>query len=134
MSSVGRRAVPGRRAKRDVGHALDRRVAGRVGKGTTVGPAEAHEARDPAVELITHEHAATNEVEALGLDPLVVVGDRCQAVGDGAVTRHVHDLRAVGECAELVEGCERRPRVRRLVSHRPVELGGMADGLVDRQP
>ena len=91
-------------------------------------------AGDAPVELVADEHAVADEVEGLRLDALVVVADGGQAVRDRAVAGHVHDLRAVAERAELVEGGERGPGVGRLVAHRPVELGGVADRLVDREP
>ena len=67
-------------------------------------------------------------------DALVVVADGGQAVLDGAVAGDVHDRRAVLQRAELVDGGERRAGVVGLVAERPVELGGVADRLVDGQP
>ena len=50
---------------------------------------------------------------------------------DRAVAGHVHHRAAVVQGAELVEGGERGAGVGRLVAQRPVELGGVADRLVD---
>ena len=52
---------------------------------------------------------------------------------DNAVAGHVHHRAAVVQRAELVEGGERGARVRGLVAERPIQLGGMPDGLVDGQ-
>ncbi len=130
---VGRRAAGGR-AERHVGHPLQRHVAGGVGERAPVGPAEALELRHPPVELVADEDAAGDEVPGLPGDALVVVADGREAVHRGAVTDDVHDRRPVPQAAELVEGGEGRARVGGLVAERPVELGGVPDRLVDRQP
>ena len=53
-----------------------------------------------------------------------------------AVALNVHELRAVLERAEhlLRRRDEARAGVVRLVAHRAIQLGGMADRLVDREP
>ena len=124
----------GRRLQRHVGHALQGHVAGRVGEGAPVGAAEPLPGRHAPVELVADEDAVADQVPGLGCDPLVVQADRGQAVLDRSVPGDVHDRGAVLQGAELVEGGERRPRVRRLVAEGPVQLGGVADGLVDGEP
>ena len=90
--------------------------------------------RHPAVELVADQDAVLDQVPVLAGDALVVVADGRQAVLDGAVAGDVHDRRAVLQRAELVEGGERRAGVGGLVAERPVQLGGVADRLVDGQP
>ena len=87
-----------------------------------------------AVELVADQDAVADDVPALGLHALVVVADRGQAVLDGAVAGDVHDVGAVLQRVELVVGRERRAGVVGLVAERAVELGGVADRLVDGQP
>ena len=120
--------------QRHVGHALNRHVHRRVGERAPVGALEAHRRRDGAVELVADEDPVAHEVEGLARHALVVDADGGQAVLDGAVAGHVHDGGAVGERAQLVEGGERGPGVGRLVADGPVELGGVPDRLVDREP
>ena len=60
--------------------------------------------------------------------------DARQAVLDGAVAGDVHDRRAVLQSSELVGSGERHAGVVRLVPERTVELGGVPDRLVNRQP
>src|SRR5674476_1475693 len=61
-----------------------------------------------------------------GSDVMAVTGDR--VAGDG------HDVTAVAQAAERVDGRERGAGVRGLVAERPVQLGRVGHGLVDRQP
>ena len=112
-------------------------MAGGVGERAAVGAAAVelrlHVPHRP-VELVADQHAVADDVPALGLHALVVVADGGQAVLDGAVAGDVHDVGAVLQRAELVVGRERRAGVVGLVAERPVELGGVADRLVDGQP
>src|SRR5215472_14875799 len=106
-------------------------MARRVGERAAVGPAEALQGSDPAVELIAGQHAARDQVPRLPRHALVVVADRRQAVLGRPIAGDVHDPRAVLQAAQLVEGGERRARVRGLVTECPVQLGGVPDRLVD---
>ena len=109
-------------------------MPGGVGVRAAVGPLEAGQLRDPPVELVADERAVLHQVPGLALDALVVVPDGRQAVLGGAVTGDVHQLGAVLQLAELVEGGEGGARVGGLVAQRAVQLGGVPDGLVDGQP
>lgn len=109
-------------------------MAGRVRERAPVGPAQARELRDPAVQLVADQRAVLHQVPRLRLDALVVVPDGREPVLGGPVARHVHDGGAVRQLAQLVEGGERGSRVRRLVPQSAVELGGVADRLVDGEP
>ena len=123
--------------QRDVGHPLDRDVPRGVGERAAVGAASVElglHVAHRAVELVADQDAVPDDVPALGLHALVVVPDRGQAVLDGAVAGDVHDVGAVLQRVELVVGRERRAGVVGLVAERPVELGGVADRLVDGQP
>ena len=120
--------------QRHVGHALHRDPARGVGEGATVRPPEALELGHPPVELVPDQHAVADQIPLLAGDALVVEPDRRQAVLGGAVAGDVHVRRAVRERPELVESGEAGSGVRGLVAQRPVELGGVPDRLVDRQP
>ena len=96
-------------------------------------PETAHRGDGP-VELVADKDAVPDEVEGLSGHPLVVDGHGGQPVGGGAVTGDVHDLGAVAQGPQLVEGGEGGPGVGRLVSHGPVQLGGVPDRLVDGEP
>ena len=112
-------------------------MPGGVGEGAAVGAAAVElglHVAHRAVELVADQHAVADDVPALGLHALVVVADRGQAVLDGAVAGDVHDVGAVLQRVELVVGRERRAGVVGLVAERPVQLGGVADRLVDGQP
>ena len=89
----------------------------------------------PPVELVAGQHAAGDQVPGLGGDPLVVVADGGQPVL-GASGRPVTCISGEPYCrrAQLVQGGERGARVGGLVAERPVQLGGVADRLVDGQP
>jgi hypothetical protein len=109
-------------------------MQGRVGEGAPVRASEVHAGRDRAVELIPDEYPVTDEVEGLPGHPFAVDGDRGQPVLDRAIAGHVHHGGAVLQRTQLVEGGERRAGVGGLVAHRPVELRGVTDRLVDREP
>ena len=121
------------RLQRDVRHPLHRDVAGGVGVRAAVGPRPALLGRHLPVELVADQRAAGDDVELLLAHALVVVADGGQAVLDQPVAGHVHGRAAVAQDAQLVEGGERGAGVRRLVAQRPVQLGGVADRLVDGQ-
>ncbi len=72
----------------------------------------------------------------VGLHALVVPSDGAERADLGPIALDVHDLGSVLECAEhlLRRRDEARAGVVRLVSHRAVELGGMRDRFVDREP
>ena len=120
--------------QRDVGHALNGHVHRRVGEGAAVRALEAHGGGNRAVELVADQRPVAHEVEGLPLDTLAVDPDGRQAMLHGAIAGHVHDGRAVAQRAQLVEGGERGPGISRLVADGPVELGGVPDRLVDREP
>src|SRR5918998_2776591 len=131
---VGGGGAVGCRLQRDVGHPLHRRVLRRVGEGTAVGPGHAAEPRGVPVDLVADQHAVPDDVPLLAGDALVVPADRGQPVRGGAVAGDLHDLGAVAERAQLVDGGERGAGVGGLVAQRPVQLGRVADRLVDGQP
>src|SRR4030095_13109178 len=61
------------------------------------------------------------------------IADGCQAMVDHPISRHVHRLTAVLEPAQLLEGCERGARVRRLITQCAVQVGRVPDRLMDRE-
>src|SRR5690606_20360748 len=80
------------------------------------------------------EDAVADEVPALARHAVVVPTDgrepaRLRAVGD-----EVDELAAEAEPARVVRAEEARPGEVRLEPHRAIELRGMADALVDREP
>ena len=119
--------------QRDVGHPLHRDVAGRVRVRASVRAAEALLRSHLSVQLIPHQDPARDQVELLLTDPLVVVADGCQAMIDEAISSDVHDLAAVVQRAQLIEGGKRGACVRRLVPECPIELGGVPDRLVNSE-
>src|SRR5918998_798069 len=127
---LGGGGAVGCRLQRDVGHPLHRRVLRRVGEGTAVGPGHAAHPRGVPVDLVADQHAVPDDVPLLAGDALVVPADRRQPVRGGAVAGDVHDLGAVAEGAQLVDGGERGAGVGRLGAGRPVQFGGVADRLV----
>ena len=120
--------------QRHVRHALDRHVHRRVREGAPVRALEAHGGGDGAVELVAHQRPVAHQIEGLGRHALPVDAHGGQPVLHRAVTGHVHDGRAVRERPELIEGGEGRSRVGRLVPDGPVELGGVPDRFMDREP
>ncbi len=106
----------------------------RVGEGAAVGRPRPADGSDGPVELVPGQNAVVYKVEGLSRYALVVDGHGGQPVRSGPVPGDVHDLGAVLEGPELVEGGERSTGVGRFVAHGPVELGGMADRLVDGEP
>ena len=124
--------------QRHVGHPLDRDVTGGVGVGAAVGAAVVElgvHVRHRAVELVADQHAVLDDVPALRLRR-PRRRTRWWPGRAGWVRSPVTFMtgRAVLQRTELVDGRERRTRVVGLVAERPVELGGVADGLVDGQP
>ena len=109
-------------------------MPGGIGERAAVGPAGPGQPGDPAVELVAGEHAAGDQVPGLCGHPLVVVADAGQAVRRGAVAGDPHRRGAVLQAVQLVQGGERGARVGRLVAEHPVQLGGVADRLMDDQP
>jgi hypothetical protein len=130
---AGVRAVGGR-FQRHVGHPLQRHVAGGVGERAAVGAAEVLELGHPPVQLVADEHAAGDQAPGLARHALVVIADRGQAVRDRPVAGDVHHVRPVLERPQLVERGEAGARVGGLVAEGTVELGRVADGLVDGEP
>ena len=109
-------------------------MAGLIGERAAVRSAEPLLVRHLPIELIADEHAVAHDVPRLRRHALVVVADGRQAVLDLAIARHVHHRRAELQRVELVERRERRARVVRLVAEHAIELGRVADRLVNRQP
>ena len=109
--------------------------AGGVGERAAVGAAEALEPRPsagragsrPATPSLTRSHCCAGDALVVAADvarPCSTVRSPVTCMSGGAVPQR----------AELVEGRERRAGVVGLVAERAVELGGVADRLVDRQP
>ena len=130
--------VVGAGLQRHVGHPLDRDVAGGVGVRAAVGPPVVQlrlEVAHRAVELVADQHAVADDVPLLGprrprrrSRPSPARAHCVRSPGD------VHDRGAVLQGAELVVGREGRAGVVGLVAQRAVELGGVADRLVDGEP
>ena len=121
-------------AQRHVRHALQRHAAGLIGERAAVRAAEALLVRHLPIELIADQHAVADDVPRLRRDALVVVADGREAVLDLAIAGHVHHRRSELQRVQLVERRERRAGVVRLVAEHAIELGRVADRLVDRQP
>ena len=105
-----------------------------VGEGAAVRAVVASDGSRRPIELVAHEDPVADEVEGLGGDALVIDRDGGEAMLVGAVAGDVHHARAVDEGAQLVRRRERRARIGRLVAERAVELRGVADRLMDREP
>ena len=86
-----------------------------------------------ADRLIADEDPRLDDRKLAGLDPVVIIAAGRQALGASAVAVEVDDVRPDAELAQLVGGEERRAGVIGLVAEGAIELGGMADRLVDRQ-
>ncbi len=119
--------------QRDVGHPLHRHVTGGVGERAAVGPPEVLQPGHRPVQLVADQQPVLDDVPLLAGDPLVVPADRRQAVLRRPVTGDVHDRGAVLQRAQLVERRERGARVVGLVAQCAVQLGRVADRLVDRE-
>ena len=109
-------------------------MLGGVGVRAAAGPVQAAHERHPPVHLVPGEDAAGDQVPGLGGDPLVVVADAGQAVLCRPVPGDVHHRGAVAQAAELVRGGEGGAGERGLIAERPVQLGGVADRLVNGEP
>ncbi|CAB4919919.1 unannotated protein [freshwater metagenome] len=121
-------------AQAHVRHPLNRGVLGGVGVGAPIAAGQAELPGHGAVELVADEHAVADEVPLLGGHPFVVPACGGEAELGCPVAGHVHERRAVLQAPELVGGGERGTRVVRLVAERAVELGRMADRLMDGKP
>ena len=90
-------------------------------------------AADLAVGLQPDQDAFADDRPLLRLHAVVVVADRGDAAGDGAVGGDVEQLRAVLQLADVGQLHEAGAGVVRLVAEDAIELGGVRDDLVDRQ-
>src|SRR3989449_188539 len=121
------------RGQPDVRHSLERHGSVRIGVAAGRRFVLSDKVRLLADRLVSDEEAALEDRKALRLDAVVVIAARRERLRQDAVTEDVDDVRADAELAQLVGRQERRAREIRLGPHGPVELGGMADRLVDRQ-
>ena len=125
----------GGRLQRHVGHPLDRHVPGESAKAQPLDRPRPSSAGHPPVELVADQDAVADQVPGLaGARPRR--RSRSVASPCSAVRSPVTCMSGEPYCRlpSLSEGGERRARVGGLVAERPVELGGVADGLVDGQP
>src|ERR1044072_4691355 len=119
--------------ERDIGHALELHVVPAVGVTAAVGLLLADDVGLVAGLLVVHQDAVLDEVPALALHALVVVADGAERAHLRLVGEDVDQRAAVLErlALPLVEGGEARAGVVGLVAEHAVELGGVADRLVD---
>ena len=128
------------REQRHVRHPLELHAVPRVRERAAVRLVDARELADPrrllARRLVVLEHALLDDEPLVGRHALVVPRHAGERTFLGAVALDVHDRRAVLELADVLlrRRDEARAREVRLVAHRAIQLGGMADGFVDREP
>src|SRR5262249_5610090 len=124
------------RPQRDVRHALDRKRAGPVRIGAAVRPRFPDQVRLADRHLIVPEYPAADDGKArIGtFHAIVVVAHGGQPALLAALGVDVHQRAAELQLAALIGGHEGGSGEIRLPSERTVELGGVSDRLVDREP
>ena len=131
---VERGLLRGRRERHAVGHPLERHRPEVLGVRRPARALLADPGSLLSRRLVSDEEAVLDDVEALRLLTVVVVAARGEPARRGLVAVHREVRAAVAELAELVGRRERRPREVGLVAHRAVELGRVADRLVNDEP
>jgi len=135
--ALGRGGRVGAGLQRDVRHPLDGEGPEAVRIGAAVRAALAPDQRRLAEgRLVVAEDAVLHdgELPACRLHAVVVPGHRGEAAVGAAVGEQVHDPAPVLQLVEPVGCAEGGAREIRLVAERPVQLRGMAHGLVDGEP
>src|SRR6266850_2905601 len=117
-----------------VRHALERDRGVRVGIGAAGRLLLPDPARLLARRLVADEDPLLEQVPALRLHSVVVVAAGRQRARQDPVAVDVDDLRADPEAPQLVRRQERGAGEVGLVAQRPIELGRVADRLVDGEP
>src|SRR5690554_1290966 len=131
---LDRKLLPARR-HRHVGHALELHGRPGVGVAAAVGFVLAQDVGLVADRLVIDQDAVADQVPALALHALVVIGDGAQAARLGLVGEDRHQFAAVLETfLALVERGEAGTGVVGLVAEHAVQLQRMANRLVDGQP
>ena len=93
----------------------------------------ADERRQLARGLPVHEFPAAHEMPPIGRDAFVVEPGRGEPAGLGAIADQVHDGRAELQRAGVARLDEAGAGEIRLPPERAIQLGRVADGLVDRE-
>jgi hypothetical protein len=130
---IFRRPCAGKNA--DVGHANHRQTIPTFGAHSAAGTLKADEMRGFAAGEVAAEFAVLDNVDALGGNAFIVVGECAEAgaVRGAGVGDHIHDRRGVAEVIQFVECEEASAGKIRFLAEDAVEFDGVADGFVNLQ-